>query len=190
MRFLVLYMALVAAWLGAAGAPARVEAHFGGGAFIIVPADHVNPGESFEVIAADMGPNATVTFRVEHDEVVAPLSPATAGPDGHFTTNLTLPANYPTGYALLVASSNDGSQTSTWVLVGARDGATPPRPDQLAWWADPSVIVLGIAVLGGAGVLGYTLLRRRQPKPVAVGAGQRRRSSGKATRRATRRGQV
>ena len=192
MRLLFLCLALVSTWLTAAATtPGAVQAHFGGGAYIIVPLDRVNPGEPFEVIGADLTPNSDVTFHAERDELVVPLSDATSGADGHFTAMLTLPSNFPAGYTLLVAQATDGTETSTWVLVGPRTGVTPPPPGQPAWWADPSVIVLALAVVGGAGALAYALLRRRQPQRVPVTSGcARRRSCGKAHRRAARRGQV
>lgn len=184
----LMWLAMVVAALTSAAA---VLGHGANSAYILIPVDHVNPGEPFEVIAGDMGPNATVAFRLERDEETALLSEATAGSDGHFTTTLTMPAEFPAGYAMLVAEAADGTTTSTWVLVGPRTSATPSPPGQLAWWSDPSVVVLGIAVVGGLGALGYALWRRGHAQRVTVAAGgSRRRSSGKAQRRATRRGQV
>lgn len=183
---------LVGLWLLAcAVAPPSILAHFGGSAYILVPVDHVNPGERFDVIGGDLTPNSNVEFRFERDESTVPVpGTVTSGPDGHFTATLVMPATFPTGYALLVAEAADGTQTSTWVLVGARTSQTPSAPGQPAWWFDPSVIVLGIAVAGGAGALGYAFWRRRQPERVPLRAGEsRRRSSGKAQRRAARRGQ-
>ena len=196
MRFALVVTVLVSAWLSAAAiTPFGAAAHFGGEAYILVPADHVNPGDTFEVIAADLTPNATVSLTMLRDATPVSLGQATADAEGHFTTSIPLPSEYPAGYAQLIAVAQDGTQASTWVLVGSRTSATPPPPGQPAWWADPSVIVLGIAVLGGAGVLGYALIKRRQEQRVAVApvvsvnAGARRQSSRKAERRGARRGQ-
>ena len=148
-------------------------AHIGGGAFILVPADHVLPGATFEVIAADMGMDATVSFRIEHDTLVVPLDAATAGPDGHFQTTLSLPADFPIGYAQLIARADDGSEASTWLLVGERTAATPPPPATVAWWTDPSVLVLLVLLIGAAGVVGYLVLRPRRTRIAAVRATSR-----------------
>ena len=192
MRWLIFSVAF--AGLGFAVAfvqAAPTYGHFGGTAFIVVTSDHVNPGEEFNVVGADLTPNAEVEFRFERDDLKVTLpGTVTPGVDGHFTAQLSMPAEFPDGYALLVAEAADGTQTSTWVLVGVRTATTPPPPDQPAWWADPSVIVLGVAVLGGLGALGYAAWRRRQPQRVPVAAGTaHKRSSGKAQRRAGRRGQ-
>jgi hypothetical protein len=170
-------------------APPEGFGHGGAAPYILVPNDHVTPGEPFDVIAGDMSANNRVSFRLERDQLAVQLSSAVAGQDGHFTTQLAVPQDFPGGYSLLVAEADDGTSTSTWILVGARTGATPAPPGQLAWWADPSVILLGAAVVGGAGLLGFSLLRRRQRKPARVLTGDaRRRSVGKAQRRPTRSG--
>jgi hypothetical protein len=191
MRSLFLAVAFVLASLGVAvTAPLTARAHFGGGAFILVPADHVNPGETFNVIAADLTPNARVSLTIALDATSVSLGEATSDAEGHFQTTIPLPSDFPSGYAQLTAVAEDGTQASTWVLVGPRTAATPRPPGSPEWWQDPSVIVLGIAVIGGVGALLYALVRRQSQRvPVAPGSA-RRRSTGKAQRRASRRGQA
>ena len=168
--------------------PVSALAHFGGAAYIVVPVDHVNPGERFQVVGGDLTPNSSVVFRFKRDESTVPVpGTVTSDPDGHFTASLAVPADFPSGYALLEAEAADGTQTSTWVLIGARTSETPAPPGQPAWWADPSVIVLGVAVAGGIGALGFAAYKRLHPQPVSVNAATRRRSSGKSQRRASRR---
>ena len=190
MSRLRLGLALTSAWLVAVTLwPALAFGHFGGSAYIVVRADHINPGETFDVVAADLTPNATIALTLSRDERQVSLGETVADAEGHFSSTLPLPADFPSGYAQLVAIATDGTQASTWVLVGLRTSATPPPPGQVAWWADPSVIVLGGVLAGAAGMIGYAMFRRRsQRQHVPVAAGARRRSSGKAHRRATRKG--
>ena len=150
-----------------------VRAHLGGEAFILVPLDHVLQEVPFEVIAADVSPDSLISFRIEQDSLVIPLQSATAGPDGHFQTLLTLPASFPDGYSQLIASAEDGTTASTWILVGARTASTPPPPSATSWLADPSVIVLGSLVLGAVLVVAYVLLRRLRPPLAEVRATRR-----------------
>ena len=179
---------LVGLWVVFLTAPLSASAHFGGAAYIVVPVDHVNPGERFEVIGGDLTPNSSVVFRFRRDESTVPVpGTVTSDPDGHFTASLAMPANYPTGYALLEAEAADGTHTATWVLIGARTSDTPAPPGQPAWWADPSVIVLGVALAGGIGALGFAAYRRLQPQRVPVSSATRRRSTGKAQRRSSKR---
>jgi len=137
-------------------------AHGGGGASLIVPIDHINPGEGFPVIAADFGPQSAVTFSIVATERSAALGSATAGPDGHFDAHFDLPADFPLGYADLVARADDGSQTDVYVLVGPATNATPPRPRRVSWWQDPSVLLLGLVVLVGSVVTAAALVQARR----------------------------
>lgn len=191
MRRTPVYIALLwASLVVVALSPRPAAAHFGGSAALIVPATHVNPGETFELVAVDLTPNATVTLTMTRDDRQAFLGEAVADAEGHFTTALPLPADFPSGYAQLVAVARDETQASTWVLVGAPTASTPAPPGQPAWWADPSVVVLGVLVVGVVGMVGFALLRRSQPqrRPAPVANARQRRAAGKEQRRATRRG--
>lgn len=179
MRSILFLIALVAACLGAGtAAPSVAIGHEGAEAFILVPLDQVNPGEPFEVIGADLTPNSSVSFRVERGSNVVPLgSSATAGPDGHFTATLTLPAEYPTGYAQLIAAADDGTETSTWILVGPRDASTggPPGIGTGSWWTDPLVLILGVFITAALAAIVYVLMKRRRHAAAASGTNLRRR---------------
>jgi hypothetical protein len=162
---------LAAATLATAVMAVPVAAHFGASAYIIVPADHVLPGEPFEVVGADLTPNSNVTFTMNREGVTTTLDGSASGPDGHFTATLTLPRDFPGGYAQLFATATDGTSTSTWVLVGARSADTPPPPGTMPVWADPSVLVLVVLVLGALGLVGFMVLRRRPttaPSPAKI----------------------
>jgi hypothetical protein len=163
-------------------AAAPVHAHFGGGAFIVVPADHVNPGSTFEVIGADLAPESTVEFKIVRDESVVALGTFVSGADGHFTTQLQLPADYPNGYAQLFATAADGTEASTWVLVGARTESTPAPPGATQWWSDPSVLILGVFIIGGLAAIAYALFKRKSGAPAPAKAGIRGPGASKRSR--------
>jgi hypothetical protein len=180
MRSLVL--SACAVLMASAIAAVPVHAHFGGGAFIVVPVDHVNPGSTFEVVGADLTPESTVDFKIVRDESVVPLGTFVSGADGHFTTELQLPADYPNGYAQLFATAADGTEASTWVLVGDRTESTPAPPGATQWWTDPSVLLLGVFIIGGLAAIVYVLLKRRSGEPVPARASARRPADTKRSR--------
>ncbi|MEP7157865.1 MAG: hypothetical protein ABI797_00420 [Chloroflexota bacterium] len=171
MRFLM--FAVFAVLMASALVVAPASAHFGGGAFIVVPSDHIDPGSTFEVIGADLAPASTVDFKIVRDESVVSLGTFVSGADGHFTTQLQLPADYPDGYAQLFATATDGTEASTWVLVGARTESTPAPPGATEWWSDPSVLIVGVFLIGGFAAVAYALLKRKSGEPVPARAGQR-----------------
>jgi hypothetical protein len=128
--------------------PMAALAHAGGEPLIHVPADHLEPGQPFHLIAADLGPSARVTLELAATDQKLSLGTVTTGPDGHFESTLTLPASFPVGYAELTATSDDGSFASTWVRVGAGpEVATPPTADQDAQWFDASLILIPVGAV-------------------------------------------
>ncbi len=152
--------------------PGSASAHLGGTAYVLVLSDFILPGESFEVIAADMGPSTSVELAIVHEPTIAALGTTIAAPDGHLTETLVLPGDFPGGYAQLFATAtvDNGVVVSTWVLVGEPTSETAPPPNAVAWWADPSVLVLAAFVMGALAVFGYLLLRPRPGKPVPARA--------------------
>jgi hypothetical protein len=131
------------------------RAHAGGEPLLIVPDGTLEPSASFELIAADLGPDTQVEITISIGATDIPLATITAGSDGHFTTTLQLPADFPAGYAQIVASGADGSTASVWVCVGADTctGAPPPKSSSAPpLWLDPAVILLSavLAVSGAA----------------------------------------
>jgi hypothetical protein len=139
--------------------PARAAAHIGGEASLIVPVDFVMPGQAFPVLASDLGSDAQVKFRLVQTERTVELGTVTAGPDGHFETNFALPADWPHGYAELIASSDDGSGVSTWILVGPRTESTPAPPNRLQWWQDPALLLLSAGLAAGGLILAVMTIR-------------------------------
>lgn len=140
-------------------APGQARAHEGGEPLVLVPVDHVMPGETFPLTGADVGEKAVVTFELRQEELVVPLGRITAGADGHFTSTLDLPPTFPNGYAELVGSSTDGSETSTWILVGERTEATPPPPDESGWGRERTLVVLALVLGLVAAALGLVAMR-------------------------------
>lgn len=146
---------------------AGVEAHGLGAPWVQVPGGLVRPGEDFEVWGADFSPYATVELFFSTGERMGEVP---AGADGHFTATLRAPVELTDGFAELNATTNDGMWSSVWVQVSASGVAA----QQAAWWTDPSVLVLGLFVVGAAAMVGYVLLRgRRDTAPVPVRAARR-----------------
>ena len=153
-RFL-LFLGLLVALL----APGHARAHEGGKPLVLVPVDHVMPGETFPLNGADLGEGALVTFELKQEELVVPLGRITAGPDGHFESTLDLPPSFPNGYAQLIGSSSDGSEASTWILVGERTEATPPPPGGTEWGRERTLIAVGLGLGLAAAALGLVAMR-------------------------------
>jgi hypothetical protein len=145
--------------LAALLAPGAVQSHPGGEPLVVVPVDHVLPGESFPLTGADLGPDAVVTFQLNQEDRVASLGRITAGPDGHLAGTFAVPASFPVGYTQLVASSSDGSEASVWILVGERTEATPPPPGGSGWGRERTLIVLALVVGLVAAALGLVAMR-------------------------------
>lgn len=128
--------------------PIAAAAHAGGAPLIHVPAGHIEPGQPFELIAADLGQNATVTLELAATDRKVLLGTVTAGPDGHFQATLTVPAPFPDGYAELTATSDDGSLASEWVLVGAGPDLNVPQSEtRESLLVDPSLILLPVGAV-------------------------------------------
>jgi len=181
-------LACAALLVAVAMAPAAALAHIGGESFIAVPISHVMPGETFPIVAADLGSGATISLRLVQGDHETDLGVEVAAPDGHFQTTRFLPADFPHGYAQLIANSDDGSEVSTFVLVGPLENAPPlPGGSTGEWWLDPSVLILAAILATGTVALAMVALRsaRRPPAPTPVGERRAalRRSSGKARRR-------
>lgn len=160
-RFFLLLSILLAAML----VTGQAQPHPGGEPLVLVPVDHVLPGESFRLTGADLGPDAVVTFQLKQEDRLARLGRITAGHDGHLEGTFAVPATFPVGYTQLVASSSDGSETSTWILVGERTEATPPPPGGSGWGREQTLIVLALVLGLAAAALGLAAWRsgRRTP---------------------------
>ena len=183
-RLLLLAPTVCAILLAGAGI---ASAHDGAAPFVLVQSEFVLPGQPFQVIVTDVGEDAPVDFAIAKDQRTASLGSTRAAQDGHLMVDLELPDDFPLGYAQLSATVPDVLSTSTWVLVGEPNAETPPPPNQVAaaaWWSDPSVILLGVLLVGVIGAIGYLVFKPRQVKPqAAVPSAGPRRSAGKRSRR-------
>jgi hypothetical protein len=154
-------IAAMAIGMAVGAVPATALAHQGGEPFIHVPLDHIVPGESFPVVAADLGPDSRVTIEIASADGVVPLGTVIAGPDGHFETVLVMPSNVGEGYLQISARGDDGSVASTWVRVGLAGESTPSTPGSTGsgFWIDPSLLLL---LGGGALALAALFIRSRR----------------------------
>ena len=159
LRHVLLNLAAIPAVLLAAP---QTVAHGNASPTLIVTVDHVDPGTSVPIIAADFGSDSLVQFKIVAPAKSVELGHLTAGPDGHFTASFDIPADFPLGWADIVGTGDDGSSTSTQVLIGPTSGAAP-RPNRAApWWQDPATLLLFVLVGGGIVVLVYMALRSRR----------------------------
>ena len=146
--------------------PTAAAAHGGASPSLVVTVDHVDPGSSVPIIAADFGTDSRVVF-----DLVAParsleLGQWNAGAVGHLNKSLDVPADYPVGWADLVATGDDGSSTSAQVLIGPVAGA-PSRPNRSAtWWQDPATLLLaGLLLAGGLALAALVVRSARKTRP-------------------------
>jgi hypothetical protein len=121
------------------------------------PLDHLTAGSEFPLIAADLGPSATVEITVTAGGQVVDLATVVAGPDGHFQTNLRLPQNIPDGYVRLRATRADESSAEAWVRVG--EGPDLSIPTEAGGLDLMPFVSVGLALL--ALVLPVLQTRRR-----------------------------
>jgi len=175
-------VAAVCLLIAALGAPVSAFGHGGGAPSLVVPVDYIGPGLPFPIIAADLGADAVVDLRMVRSDRTADLGTVTAGPDGHFEAYMTLPEDYPTGAAQLVAVGDDGSQASLDLVIGQKRVIQNNSP--AAWWQDPSVLLLA-GIVGAAIVLGsWALLRgRAAAAPALAGTTAARRRVPRKARR-------
>ena len=110
----------LAALLAAVGAGA-VSAHPGGPEEIIVVGDHVDPGQTFQLLAAFIEPGVDVPITVVTGSTVFDLGSASVDAAGRFDVSLTLPSDVPHGYAELHIDQPNEGDAATVFLVGPRD---------------------------------------------------------------------
>ena len=159
-RLTAVFLGAVTALLLSAGA----QAHGLGGPWVQVPGATILPGEEFELWGADFGPHATVDIALSTGDRTYPAGQVVAGADGHFTTMISAPDTLPSGFVELNATTESGLWSSVWVQVGRGSAAASP----VAWWMDPSVLVLGVLVIGGLMAIGLMLIRRRTAQPATA----------------------
>jgi hypothetical protein len=142
-----------------------VQAHEGEGPTLDLLESRILAGQQVRIFGDDLGPDKTVILELSAFGEVHPLGTTKTDGDGHLEAEVVVPSAVRDGYAELRATPMSGSIATTWILVGERDlsaglpGASAPV-DRPPIWADPSVLLLDVA-LGGAGLaLLYVFLRR------------------------------
>ena len=151
----------LAALLAAVGAGA-VSAHPGGPEEIVVVGDHVDPGQTFQVLAAFIEPGVDVPITVVTGSTVFDLGSASVDAAGRFDITLTLPSDVPHGYAELHLDQPNEGDAATVFLVGPRDGTTPTPPPVAGgsvFDSQAGALVLFIGTLVGIAVVGFLLIR-------------------------------
>jgi hypothetical protein len=139
-----------------------VSAHPGGPEEIIVVGDHVDPGQTFQLLAAFIEPGVDVPITVVTGSSVFDLGSASVDAAGSFDVSLTLPSDVPHGYAELhLAQPNEGD-AATVFLVGPRDATTPAAPSVAGgsvFDSQTGALVVFVGTLVGIVVVGFLLVR-------------------------------
>jgi hypothetical protein len=160
--------------LAATAQPPAVAGHGGGLPWIYIEAEQIWPGQPFHVLVLDLAPFVNVNLEAETGDLLVQLGQLATGPQGHGETDVTLPADFPQGYAQLRGIGDDGTSVNTPLRVGdvpatgGQIGPTGPAGQPRApapWWTDPSVWTLAV-LLGGAALLLVLMAIRRRPAAV------------------------
>jgi hypothetical protein len=166
--------------------PGNAAAHGGGLPWIWLEEEVVEPGTTVNVLIVDFAPYSSVSIRAQAGQTDVAVGSIPTEGDGHGEGLLTIPPDFPDGYATLVGTDTWGSEGTVLIQVGESAGMGPPppggppsvsRPGQVAgqgsWWQDPSVVTLGLMLGVAAAALGYLVLSRRRPHaPVSPATAQ------------------
>jgi hypothetical protein len=146
----------------AAGGTGPANAHPGGPEEIIVVGDHVDPGQTFQVLAAFIEPDVDVPITVVTGSSVFDLGSVSVDAAGSFDISLTLPSEVPHGYAELHLTQPNEGDAATVFLVGPRDATTPaapPVPGGSVFDTQAGALLLFVGTLVGIVVVGFLLIR-------------------------------
>jgi hypothetical protein len=149
-RLTGLLLALALLLLGPVGVGAN-----GGDAFVHVPEDHITAGAEFPVIGANMEPGSEIRLFLANGPRRVSLGTVTTDQGGAFQTTAAAPADFPDGYAQIVAISDIEEPIWTLVLVGPRETYVmdPGGTSLERLLSDPLVLILVVAVVGSIVVL-------------------------------------
>jgi hypothetical protein len=111
-------VALVATLSAAALTPGGALGHGAGVPWIYVEQEQVWPGQPFHVLVLDVAPYVTVELVAELSGTRVSLGSIATGALGHGEADMTLPADFPFGYAQLIGRGDDGSELTTALRVG------------------------------------------------------------------------
>jgi len=114
---------------------------------LLIPGDHHLPGEAMEVTGYQLDPGIALHLILVSGSRTATLGSATVLADGTFSAPGTVPSDFPTGYAEVVATSPGGGSWKTVILVGER--AEGPKPvDAAASSVDMSTLGVVMIAIG------------------------------------------
>jgi hypothetical protein len=142
-------IAAAAAALAIALGPGTVLADNPGVGQVLVPADHVMPGETFPVTGYDLDEGISLTLVLTSGATSVDLGSGQVAPDGTLRAIVSLPVSFPNGYAELTATSTDGGRWSTYVLVGQR-AEGPDAVAEAARTAPLTSVALALGVIAAA----------------------------------------
>jgi hypothetical protein len=139
-----------------------VYAHPGGPEEIIVVGDHVDPGQSFRLLASFIEPSVDVPVTVVTGSTVFDLGSVAVDAAGSLDVSLLLPAEVPRGYAELHLDQPNEGDAATVFLVGPRDATTPAAPSAAGgsvFDSQAGALILLVGTLVGIAVIGLLLIR-------------------------------
>ena len=164
--FARLLLALVAAVTASLHGSVTVAAHNGIDPWLEVTSG-VRPAGSLSVVGGELDRDGLVHISLWIDGRTHRIGELRADGEGHFAGELPLPAGIGEGYGQLTAATIN-LDISLWFEIGGVAGRNSAGGDA-AWLrrlaADPSSLLLGGLLAGGALGLGYLILwpgRRRQ----------------------------
>jgi hypothetical protein len=128
MRRLTRTLAAAAAVIVAAIAASPVLADSPSNGQLIVPGDHINPGETFSITGYDIDPLIDLDLAIASGGRTAQLGTVKTDGAGNMSASVQLPADFPTGYANVTATSLADGQWTTAVLVGERAEGPTAQP--------------------------------------------------------------
>jgi hypothetical protein len=154
--------ALLAVAAGAALGPSLALADNPSIGQLLVPGDHHLPGATIEVTGYELDPGMALQLTLVSPTRTAVLASTTVREDGTFSAHATVPSDFPTGYANVVATGSSGGSWTTVILVGER--AEGPRPlDAQSFDGSPiGIAMLGVGLVIALAAGGWYLRDRRR----------------------------
>lgn len=131
---------------------------------VIVPGDHLMPGEQFRITGFNMDPGVALSLRLVSPARSDDLGGTTVAPDGTIDATGVVPSGFPFGYAELQAVSSADGAWSTTVLIGPRaegPGGTNAAPDDGGRGIALLVLGIGLLIVMFAGA---SYVRGRSPR--------------------------
>src|SRR4051794_22421698 len=157
--------ALVLASTAAVIATVPAVAHVGGPEEGLLVGGHVDPGQSFQLLASFIEADVDVPITVRTGSSAFDLGSVHVRPDGTFDVMLTLPSDVPLGYAELHLAQPSQGDAATTFLVGPRDAVAGGATSGGSFLDSRvgALLVFGLT-LAGIVVVGVLLVRGRSTR--------------------------